>query len=207
MTTIGNFFGGLWQRIDWKPNALTWVELCLMAAVYPLMQWAEPIYFAEDGWVENVQLLVLLGTGIIACRARQNRPLFIFAALVVIFMIMRETNLFRGYFCRAYLSVDALCRWEAFEYGYLAKGMRLLFVIGSVGYFLWHKLWQPVLKYLWHAPIFIWDIGIFCGMALGGTVAEFACIDNEIMEESCELICYLALANCIYRYTRVSAEN
>ena len=206
MAAIKNIIN-LWHRISWRPNAATWAELLLILAVYPLMLWANPTYFTEDGWVENIQLLILFAAVIIAWRAKQNRPLFVFVGLMIIFMIMRETNLLRGYFCRAYLPEGALCRWKSFSYGYLAEGFRLLFVICAALYFCRQKLWKTVFIYLCRAPIFIWDIAIFCIMALGGTFAEFACIDNEIMEESCELICYLALVNCIYRYSKVSVES
>ena len=44
-------------------------------------------------------------------------------------------------------------------------------------------------------------------MIVGGTAAEFQSIDNEILEECCELIAYLALTNCIWRYTGWTEEK
>ena len=78
-----------------------------------------------------------------------------------------------------------------------------MFVAYTVYYFVRHKIWQPIIKYIMKAPIFIWDIAIVGLMIIGGTLAEFPCIDNEIMEECCELTCYLALANCVWRYRQV----
>jgi len=205
MSTIGNFCLNLWKRIDWKFNFMTFVEVALLLAIYPLMrwQWPDAAYYVEDGWVENIQLAVLAIAAIIAFNTRNEHRLFVFAGLVLIFMILRETNLFRGYFCMAYLEPDAMCRWEDFEYGYLVKGARWVFVAYTVYYFLRHKVWQPIIKYIMKAPIFIWDIAIVGLMIVGGTLAEFPSIDNEIMEECCELTCYLALANCVWRYRQI----
>ena len=204
MTKLMAFCKGVWQRIDWRPNVLTCLEIALILLIYPLMQWANPQYFVEDGWVENIQLLVLLAAIIIALRTKLNRPLFVFAALVIVLMIMRETNLFRGYFCAVYLQPGVLCRWEEFSYGYLVKGIRWVFVAYALYYFVRHKIWQPIMKYVLNAPIFVWDI-LICGlMIIGGMIAEMACVDNEVMEECCEWVCYLALTNCVYRYSRLS---
>lgn len=203
MNKMRSFILNLWQRINWKPNLLTWVELILILSIYPVMQYANPQLFVEDGWVENIQLIVLAAAIVVAMRAKQERSLFVFAAMFVAFMIMRETNMFRGYFCAAYLEPDAMCRWEAFKYGYVAKALRLLWVAFMLYYFIRHKLWQPIKKYIFKAPIYVLDLLILGAMIVGGTVAEFADIDNEIMEECCELVCYLALFNCILRYRKV----
>lgn len=205
MSTIGNFCLNLWRRIDWKFNLLTFVEVVLLLAIYPLMrwQWPDAAYYVEDSWVENIQLAVLFIAAIIAFNTRNEHRLFVFVGFILIFMILRETNLFRGYFCMAYLEPDEMCRWENFKYGYLVKGARWVFVAYTVYYFVRHKIWQPIIKYIMKAPIFIWDIAIVGLMIIGGTLAEFPCIDNEIMEECCELTCYLALANCVWRYRQV----
>lgn len=204
MNNVRNFFVNLWQRINWRPNALTLLEFILILLIYPTMQFAAPQLFVEDGWVENIQLIVLSTAIVAALRAKQNRPLFVFAAMVVVFMIMRETNMFRGYYCAAYLDPDEMCRWEAFKYGYAVKYLRWLWVAYMIYYFIRNKLWQPIIKYVVNAPIYIWDLLVLGLMMAGGTAAEFADIDNEIMEECCELVCYLALFNCILRYRRVA---
>lgn len=203
MHKLWNLCSALWQRINWRPNLCTWAEVLLMIMIVPFMQWGNPVWFVEDGAVENIQLLVLIIAFVIALRAENQRKFFIFAALMVLFMIMRETNLFRGYFCEKYLSGDAVCRWKDFKYGYIPEGFRLLFAGGTLIYFICCKLWQPLWKYVCRAPIFIWDILILGITVVGGTVAEFPCVDNEILEELCELICYIAVANCIWRYRQI----
>ena len=204
MKKIADIILNAWHRINWRPNACTWLEILLLLAVAPIMYWANPEWFVEDGLVENIQLAVLILAFIIAIRAPNHRRFFIFAGLIVIFMIMRETNLFRGYFCAKYLTPDAICRWSDFKYGYLATCGRIVFALITLWYFIKHKLWQPLWQYIVKAPIFVWEFLIIAITVVGGTIAEFPLIDNEIMEECCELICYIAVANCIWRYRQIA---
>ena len=200
MKRILAFFTDCWRRLNWSTNYGTWLEMVLIMAVVPAMRWGNPQWFVEDGLIENMQLLVLAAGLVVAFKATENRPLFVLAAFVVMFMIIRETNLFRGWFCEKYLSADELCKWSAFRYGWIADAVRWLFV-GYIAYYAWRKrLWRLLGDYVQKAPIYVWDIAILGLMMVGGTVAEFACVDNEIMEEECELIAYVALVNCIYRY-------
>ncbi len=203
MRKIWNICLNLWQRIDWHPNGGTWLEVILLTAIWPLMRWADPVLFTEDGWVENIQLLVLIAAMVFALRAEHNRSLFVLAAFVAVFMIMRETNMFRGYLCMMLLPPQEICKLEAFRYGYLLKAVRWVFVLYVLYYFISRKVWKTLIEYIKKAPIFIWDFLVLGLMIIGGTIAEFASIDNEIMEECCELICYIAVANCIWRYRQV----
>lgn len=200
------FLKNIWRRFDFSLNYLTWLEFGLLLLVWPLMRWANPALFVEDGIVENIQLLVLIAAIAVALRAKNNRELFIFAAFVLLLMIMRETNMFRGYFCAKYLANGENCRWSSFQYGWIAYVVRWLLVAVMAVYAIWHKLWQPIWNYIMKAPIYVWDLLILCLMIAGGTVAEFSAIDNEIMEESCELISYIALANCVYRYREIKIK-
>lgn len=197
----------VWRRLDWHTNWLTWLEFALMLMIAPVVMRANPQWFVEDGLVENIQLLVLAAAIVIALSARNNRPLFVFAAMLVVLMIMRETNLFRAYFCARYLDEQTLCRWSSFEYGWIAVGIRAVFVAAMVCWFVYHKLWRPIWQYVCKAPIFVWDFAVFGLMVVGGTVAEFASIDNEVLEECCELISYTALTNLIYRYKKVKISG
>ncbi len=207
MNAIKLFITDLWHRLKWRGNLLTFVELGLIIAILPIMRGANPQWFVEDGLVENIQLLVLSTAIIVACLSKNEQSLFIFVAMIVGFMIIRETNLFRGYFCARYLEEDTICRWKEFRFGWIADALRWLFVLTMVGYFMYHKLWKKVWQYICNAPIFVWDLLILGVMIVGGTAAEFQSIDNEILEECCELIAYLALTNCIWRYTGWTEEK
>ena len=203
MQKIRDFLNNIHRRINLHPNICTLFEILSVMAIIPLIKTAEPSLFAENGVVENIQLLVLMSAFLIAVFSSNQRRLFVFFGLMIMLMIMRETNMFRRYFCEKYLSPHEMCRWSSFKYGYLATDGRLIFIVAAIWYFIKNKLWQPLWKYIIKAPIYLWDIIIVILMTIGGTVAEFACIDNEILEEYCELICYIAIANCIWRYRQI----
>lgn len=203
MKKLTAFFKNLQQRVNWRPNLMTWATLAVALLVIPaLMLPFNPQWFVENGWVENIQLIVLVAAIVIACRAKNNKPFFIFAALIVVFLIIRETNMFRDIFCAKYLQKGEACRWSSFEYGYLVQGARWLFA-AFVAYYVWrHRLWRTAWQYICKAPIYVWDLLLLILSGLGATVAEFSCVDSEILEECCELVMYMALANCIWRYAK-----
>ena len=207
MNKIKEFINNLWCRCDWHIEPFTAFEIAMIPITALAMLWANPQWFVEDGVVENIQLLALFFAFMIACRAKNSKKMFMFFACIVLFMIMRETNLFRAYFCEKYLTSDTLCRWDAFKYGYLVSGGRSLFAIFILYYFLRYKIWKDIWRYAINAPVYVWDFIILAISVIGGTVAEFACVDNEILEECCELISYLALTNCIYKYTKFDIQK
>ncbi|MBR6355968.1 MAG: hypothetical protein IKR92_03840 [Alphaproteobacteria bacterium] len=203
MKNLTAFCKNLWQRMNWRPNLLTWATLAVALITVPaLLLPFNPQLFVENGWVENIQLVILVAAIVIACRAKNDRQLFIFAAFVVVFMILRETNMFRDIFCMKYLPQEETCRWSAFKYGYLVSAARWLFA-AYVVYYVWrYRLWRTAWQYICKAPIYVWDLLLLGLAGCGATVAEFSCVDSETMEECCELVLYLALANCIWRYSK-----
>ena len=203
MKKIATLYREIRQRINWRPNLMTWLELAAAVLSIPaLLLPFNPQLFVENGWVENIQLVILVAAIVIACRAKKDKPLFIFAAFIVVFLIIRETNMFRDIFCMKFLSQGEVCRWSAFKYGYLVSGARWLFA-AYVVYYAWrHHLWRTAWQYICKAPIYIWDFVIFGLAVFGATIAEFSCVDSETLEECCELVLYMALTNCIWRYAK-----
>ncbi|MBR1825272.1 MAG: hypothetical protein IJ770_01645 [Alphaproteobacteria bacterium] len=207
MNKIKVFFNDLRRRFDWHINRLTAIELLLTLLTVPMILWANPQWFTENGAIENTQLFVLLTAFAVALYAKKSGKLFVLAAFVVLFMIMRETNLFRAYFCEKYLSKDELCRWNAFKYGYLIESIRWIFAVYVLYYFIRHKIWRQIWQYILNAPVYVWDFMILGVSFIGGTVAEFECVDNEIMEESFELIFYITVVNCLYKYGKFTCKK
>lgn len=199
----GTFLRKFIKRISWQVNFLTFLEIAALIAVYPLMRFAPAAWFAEYGVVETSQLLLLLAGMVVALGSKINKPLFIFAAMLCFFMIMRETNMGRGYFCAQYLAEGQICRWSSFKYGYVPQAIRILYVLFMLYYFCRHKIYRLLWQYIAKAPLYFWDMAVLLSAAVGGSLAECSFIDNEIMEESCELIFYLALFNCIWRYKSI----
>ena len=200
---IKTILSNLRKRFSAKINLLTILEVICLLAVYPFMNYANASWFVEYGFDESSQLLILCCGIIISISNHTHKNLFKFIALILFFMILRETNMGRGYFCAQYLSEDELCRWSSFKYGFIPQTFRILLVFYAIYYFCRHRLYNQLWVYITEAPIYIFDISILFLSAIGGTLAECSFIDNEIMEESCELIFYITLCNCIWRYGRI----
>lgn len=195
-----DFLKGIPARIRWNINGLTIIEFIYILAIPFMLKFANSQFFVEGALVENLQLVVLAVAFVIAVKAPQDRSLFIALALLIVLMLMRETNLGRSYFCEKYLSPDEICRWKKMKYGFIVEPLRGLYGL-YILYYIWsRKVHKIVWQYLKQAPIYIFDSLVFVGAAIVATIAEWPIIDNEILEECCELLMYIGVVNLIYRY-------
>lgn len=195
-----DFLKGIPARMRWNINGLTIIEFIYILAIPFMMKFANPQFFTEGALVENLQLVVLAAAFVIAVKAPQNKTLFIALALLIILMLMRETNLVRSYFCEKYLSPDEICRWKKMKYGVIVEPLRDLYGLYILYYIFSRKVYITVWQYVKQAPIYIFDSIIFIGAVISATIAEWPVIDNEILEESSELLMYIVLVNLILRY-------
>ena len=131
-----NMLKNIFARIDWHILPMTVLGALLLAAIYPLMRYAPAVWFAEDGIVENIQLLILLVAVGVALCAKHEHKMFVLLAFIVLFVIIREVNGGRAIFCKLYLETEETCRWSDFKYGYLVAWIRWSFAIGVVIYAL-----------------------------------------------------------------------
>lgn len=195
-----DFLKNIPTRIRWNINGLTIIEFIYILAIPFVLKFANSQFFVEGALVENLQLVVLAVAFVITVKAPKDRSLFIALALLIVLMLMRETNLGRSYFCEKYLSPDEICRWEKMKYGFIVEPLRNLYGL-YILYYIWsRKVYKIVWQYLKQAPIYIFDSIVFVGAAIVATISEWPIIDNEILEECCELLMYVGLVNLIYRY-------
>lgn len=195
-----DFLKGISARMRWNINGLTIIEFIYILAIPFMMKFANPQFFTEGALVENLQLVVLAAAFVIAVKAPQNKTLFIALALLIVLMLMRETNLGRSYFCEKYLSPDEICRWKKMKYGVIVEPLRDLYGLYILYYIFSRKVYKTVWQYIKQAPIYIFDSVFFIGAVISATLAEWPVIDNEILEESSELLMYIVLVNLILRY-------
>ena len=116
-------------RLQWNLSWLTVVEFIYIAAIQFMLKYADTQLFVEGGWIENLQLVILGSALIIALRSPKDKALFTALSLVIVLMLMRETNLGRSYFCEKYLSPDEICRWKKMKYGFIVEPLRDLYVV------------------------------------------------------------------------------
>lgn len=188
----------IWSRVYWRPNWLTFAELLLLLSVYPLVRYANPQWFAEDGVVENLQLLICLGCFLVAWRASHDQNMFRFFALIVVLLICREVNTGRHWLC-AYYDLPYDSSWKEIPYGYVLKWGRDLFAMIIVIYFFIRKVYRPLWLYVQKAPLYIWEF-LFFGVGVVLALLAEKPIDNETMEEVAETLFYVVLFNLIWRY-------
>ncbi len=189
-------------RLQWNLSWLTVVEFIYIAAITFMLKYADAQLFVEGGWIENLQLVILGSALIIALRSPKDKALFTALSLVIVLMLMRETNLGRSYFCEKYLSPDEICRWKKMKYGFIVEPLRNLYGV-YILYYIWSKkVYQTIWQYILHAPVFVWDSLVLIGAAVAATLAEFPFIDNEILEESCEMLMYIAFTSLVWKYSR-----
>lgn len=197
---LNDFLKGIPPRLCLNINWLTIIELIYISAIPFMIKFAEPQFFAEGSLIENLQLAVLTVAFIIVVTAKKDRTLFIALAMLIVLMLMRETNLGRSYFCEKYLSPDEICRWKNMKYGIIVEPLRNLYGL-YILYYIWsRKVYKLIGKYILQAPIYLVDSLIFVGAVVAATIAEWPLIDNEILEESSELLMYIVFINLILRY-------
>lgn len=199
---LKDFLKGIPPRLCLNINWLTIIELIYISAIPFMIKFAEPQFFAEGTLIENLQLAVLTVAFIIVVTAKKDRTLFIALAMLIVLMLMRETNLGRSYFCEKYLSPDEICRWKNMKYGIIVEPLRDLYGLYILYYILSRKVYKLIGKYILQAPIYLVDSLIFVGAVVAATLAEWPLIDNEILEESSELLMYIVFINLILRYRK-----
>jgi len=201
--TVKEFMRSIPPRIKWSLTPLTVFVLLYCAAVYPLALWGEPRYFVENGLVENLQLVVLAIAFVISLRVKQHKKFYVCIAMFIVLMIMRETNLGRAFFCEKYLSPDELCRWKSMKYGFIVEPLRNLYGIYILWYAFKNRLHRDFIAYAQKAPLFMFDfIPLFLAYIVAN-VAEFSFVDNEVLEESGEMLFYLTFTDILWRYSRL----
>ena len=204
---LNNFFEKFSGRLCWNVNFFTFLEVFLIILTPFMVKYANPELFIEGNVVENLQLVILVVAFCVAFRAPKDKKMFRALALVVILLLMRETNLGRGYFCAKYLSPEDICRWKNLKYGFFVEPLRNLYGL-FILYYVWRqKVYKVVGQYMLKAPLFVWDLSIFVGAVVTATFAEWPQIDNVILEESFETLMYVAFLNCLYRYERCKIKN
>lgn len=88
------------------------------------------------------------------------------------------------------------------KYGIIVEPLRNLYGL-YILYYIWsRKVYKLIGKYILQAPIYLVDSLIFVGAVVAATLAEWPLIDNEILEESSELLMYIVFINLILRYRK-----
>ena len=155
----------------------------------------------ENGLIENLQLLFLFAGIFFALRAKTDKKFFYFVALVLGILIIREVNCGRTIFFPIPGEINAFYSWKEIKYGWLAHPLYALYITFVGMYFLKNKLYVNLWQKFKNIKFPIWNfVLMLLGMFLGIYAEE--CVHNFVLEESTELLFYIALINFVYLYSQ-----
>ena len=187
-------------HFDIKAYPTTYINILVALLIFPCLLFLPSRWGYENGVLENIQMIVLFAGVFFALKSKVDKKFFIFVALVLAILILREINCGRTIFFAIPGEVNSFYSWKEIKYGYLAHPIYGAF-IASVGvYFLWNKLFINLWDKIKNVRLPIWDISLMIlGMALGIYAEEV--FHNFVFEEITELLFYTGLIGIIYLYS------
>lgn len=161
-------------------------------------------YGFENGPIENLQMLVLILACIIAFCSRNHPKLFHFVGLIIIALLLRETNCGRTLFFAVPGTENSFYKWSEIKYGWLVHPLYGIFVACTVAYFIFNKLHRDILQIIHTIKFPLWCIILLmCGFTFGLCAEKI--MHNMVFEELAELLFYVALSSTIYIYASTRA--
>lgn len=196
-----DFFKMVRNHLDFRFHATTGIELLVALSILPCILFLPAKYGWENGILENMQLIVLAIGFVLALTSKANKKFFIFVALVITILALREVNCGRTIFFPVPGVENTFYKWKEIKYGYLAHPIYGLYMAIVGVYFLKNKLFLDLWEMIKKIKFPTWDI-VFMLIGMGlGTYAE-ECMHNFVAEEITELLFYVALVGIIYLYSR-----
>ena len=197
---LGNIKNWLCLHFDFRFYETTWINLVVALLIVPCVMFAPAEWGYENGILENIQMVVLFAGVFFALKSKIDKKFFIFVALVLAILILREVNCGRTLFFAIPGEVNSFYSWKEIKYGYLAHPIYGTF-IASVGiYFLWNKLFLNLWDKIKCVKFPTWDMSfMILGMGLGLYAEEV--VHNFVFEEITELLFYTGLIGIIYLYS------
>ena len=189
------------NHLNFRFHFTTGIELLVALLILPCIMFLPEKWGWENGILENLQLVVLAFGFIIALTSKVNKKFFIFVALIITILALREVNCGRTIFFPVPGIENTFYKWKEIKYGYLAHPLYGLYMAIVGIYFLKNKLFIDLWEMVKKIKFPIWDIMfLIIGMGLG-TYAE-ECMHNFVAEEITELLFYVALVGIIWLYSR-----
>ena len=189
------------NHINFGVQNVTVISVVVALLIFPSVMFLPARCGWENGLLENIQMLVLfLGVGF-SLRAKVDKKFFLFIALFLLILILREINCGRTLFFAVPGTENTFYRWSEIKYGYLAHPLYGFFMACVGVYFLKNKLFINLWQKIKNIKFPIWNFLLLLLGMVGGIYAE-ECAHNFLLEESTELLFYTALVGFIYLYSQ-----
>lgn len=197
------------NHIDFKFYPVTYIAVLTAILVLPCAKYLPVQFGYENGLLENLQLIVLFMSFLIALLAKTNKKFFIFAALIITILMLREINCGRTIFFPVPGYENAFYGWKDIKYGWLAEPIYGTYIACTGLYFIFNKLYLNLFKIIKTVKFPIWNILL---MLTGMTVGMYSekALHNMVLEEMAELLFYVSLMGIVWLYSRnksFDAEN
>ena len=188
---------------------ITVLALISLIIIYPCAKFLPESFGYENGFFENLQMVVLFISCYFTLSAKTENKFFKFIFLVLSILILREINCGRTIFFpiegqeNAFYSVSMLKQGTTIQQTF-AKLVHPVFgwYIGLVGlYFLFNKMWLNLINIIKTIKFPVINILLLIIGIVLGLFAEKN-LNNLLFEELAELLFYVSLMGMIYLYSR-----
>lgn len=193
---------------DFTVRTSTWAALLLIPLSLLIICCAPQHWSYENGVIENAQLILLLIGTILCLTARNHKRAYLFIAVVLIALAMREVNCGRvllwskpGNLIHCGPPEDYY-KWKEIAHGpAIRTTMYSLLALGIATALLYKQAYRQLLSLCTQNKIPVVEpllalLGTICGK-----LGENHC-HNTLVEEMAETLIYAAIISLIYRYTR-----
>ena len=194
------FIKNIFSRLNWNIYPTTIFGLISLIAIIPCILWLPSKYANENSFFENLQLFILAFAIIFALKNKEQKPLFNWFAMLSFILFLREINCGRIFFPD--VKNGGFLYWDQIipNYSWLTKTLYALFMIFSLLYFFFKKLYKTLWDYIKFANFPAIDILLFILGIVLGTLGE-TLLSNEMFEETSETMFYFSFMSIIYLYT------
>ena len=160
----------------------------------------------ENHLLEKLQMVVLLFSIGLCLTAPKDKGFYHCVALVFTILILREINCGRTLFFAIPGTVNQFYQWKNIPYGWLAHPLFALYIIYCLLRFLKHKRYLTLRRLLRRVRIPFWTLLLILIGILFTLLGE-RLMGEARLEESAELLFYLATASGLYLYSRQKLPN
>lgn len=190
-----------WIKLDFRLHTAAVISIIVSLLCVPLGEYLPVECGYENGVVENMQLAVL-ALGMYFClRAGNHRTFFVFVAMVLLMMGLREVNCGRTLFFAKPGMVNEFYKWREIPYGWVVRVLFGLYMASVAAYFLRKKLYLQLGEVLRQRAVPVWNVLLaVLGVVLG--VYGERVMNNMTVEEFAELVYYVALVGGVHVYAR-----
>ena len=189
---------------DFHLSSSTVPALVVLILLYPAVLLLPEKCGYENELIENTQLMIIFFSCFIWCIVPEKRNLFIFAALIMFTLALREVNTGRTLFYAVPGEVNAFYGWDKVWYAPYRLPAGIIYGIGCAVFFFAGKVYKELGDLLAATRIPVWNVVLFLILTVASDLLDKFC-RSLILEEGVELAAYVVLfmTLCLYAFNPI----